>query len=116
MKIGIISDTHDLLRSEAVSILTEVDAIFHAGDISSRGILDQLQAMAPVYAVRGNADKEWAEKLPSFLDFELGGLRFYMTHKKKDLPADLSCYDIVIIGHIHQYSEKWLAPIQGKRT
>ena len=63
MKIGIISDTHDFLRPEAVSILSGVDAIFHAGDISSQGILDQLQAMAPVYAVRGNADKEWAEKL-----------------------------------------------------
>ena len=116
MKVGVLSDTHDLLRPEVIGTLQGCDCILHAGDISSRGILDQLQSMAPVYAVRGNADKEWAEKLPSFLDFELGGLRFYMTHKKKDLPADLSRYDIVIIGHSHQYSEKWLAPVQGKRT
>ena len=55
--------------------------------------------------MRGNADKEWAEHLPPFLDFELGGLRIYMTHKKKDLPPDLSPYDLVLIGHSHQYSE-----------
>ena len=61
--------------------------------------------IAPVYAVRGNADKEWAEHLPPFLNFELGGLHIYMTHKKKDLPPDLSPYDLVLIGHSHQYSE-----------
>ena len=116
MKIGIISDTHDLLRPEVVSILTGVDAILHAGDISSQGILDQLQAIAPVYAVRGNADKEWAENLPFYLDFELGGLRFFMTHKKKDLPEDLSLYDFVIVGHSHQYSERWMTSVQKKRT
>ena len=58
-----------------------------------------------MYAVRGNADKEWAEHLFPFLDFELGGLRIYMTHKKKDLPPDLSPYDLVLIGHSHRYSE-----------
>ena len=85
--------------------LKDVDAILHAGDINSQNILDQLQTIAPVYAVRGNADKEWAEHLPPFLDVELGGLRIYMTHKKKDLPPDLSPYDLVLIGHSHQYSE-----------
>ena len=116
MKFGIISDTHDLLRPEVESALAGVDVIFHAGDISSRKVLDRLQAMAPVHAVRGNADKEWAEDLPVFLDFELDGLRFYMTHKKKDLPEDLSPYDIVIVGHSHQYAEKWLTSVQKKRT
>ena len=106
MKLGIISDTHDLLRPEVLSALTGVDAILHAGDISSQRILDQLQAIAPVYAVRGNADKEWAEALPELLDFQLAGLHICITHKKKDLPKDLSLYDLVVIGHSHQYSEK----------
>ena len=105
MILGLISDTHNLLRPEALAALEGADAILHAGDINSQQILDQLQTIAPVYAVRGNADKEWAEHLPSFLDFELGGLRIYMTHKKKGLPPDLSSYDLVLIGHSHQYSE-----------
>ena len=105
MKIGILSDTHDLLRAEVTENLKGCDAILHAGDISSRKILDQLKQIAPVKAVRGNNDKEWAEHLPLFLDFELGGLRFFMTHKKKDLPVDLSAYDVVVFGHSHQYAE-----------
>lgn len=105
MKLGIISDTHDLLRPEVLSALTGVDAILHAGDISSQRILDQLRTIAPVHAVRGNADKEWAEALPEFLDFQLAGLHICITHKKKDLPKDLSPYDLVVTGHSHQYSE-----------
>ena len=65
------------------------DCILHGGDISSQEILDQLEQIAPVKVVRGNNDKEWAEHLPLFQDFELGGLRVYMTHKKKDLPKDV---------------------------
>ncbi len=105
MILGLISDTHNLLRPEALAALKGADAILHAGDINSQQILDQLQTIATVYAVRGNADKEWAEHLPPFLDFELGGLRIYITHKKKDLPPDLCPYDLVLIGHSHQYSE-----------
>ena len=105
MILGLLSDTHNLLRPEALAALEGTDAILHAGDINSQQILEQLQKIAPVYAVRGNADKEWAERLPSFLDFELGGLRIYMTHKKKGLPPDLSPYNLVLVGHSHQYSE-----------
>ena len=107
MKVGIISDTHDLLRSEVIDALQGCDHILHAGDISSQRILDQLEQIAPVKVVRGNNDKEWAEHLPLFLDFELGGLRIYMTHKKKDLPKDLTAYDLVICGHTHQYASVW---------
>ncbi len=107
MKIGIISDTHNLLRPEVVQNLQGCDAILHGGDISSREILDQLQQIAPVRVVRGNNDKEWAEHLPLLLDFELGGLRICMTHKKKDLPGDLTPYDLVICGHTHQYASVW---------
>ena len=117
MKIGIISDTHNLLRPEVLDYLQGCDAILHGGDISSQSILDQLEQIALVKVVRGNNDKEWADHLPLFLDFELGCLRFYMTHKKKDLPKNLSAYDLVIYGHSHQYSEIWL-PVTagGKRT
>ena len=105
MKLGIISDTHNLLRPEVLAALSDVDAILHAGDINCQGVLDRLQEIAPTHAIRGNADKEWAERLPPFLDFELGGLHIYMTHKKKDLPEDVTCYDLVAVGHSHQYSE-----------
>jgi len=116
MKAGIISDTHDLLRPEVTDALHGCDCILHAGDISSQHILDRLEQIAPVKAVRGNNDKEWAEHLPLFLDFELGGLRIYMTHKKKDLPGDLSAYDLVIYGHSHQYASVWQEPVGKNRT
>ncbi len=90
MKIGILSDTHDLLRPEVIDALQGCDNILHGGDISSQRILDRLEKIAPVKAVRGNNDGEWAEHLPMFLDFELGGLHIYMTHRKKDLPGDLT--------------------------
>lgn len=105
MKVGLISDTHNLLRPDVLKALMGVDAILHAGDISGQAVLDQLQTIAPVYAVRGNADKEWAEEVPTFLDFELNGLHIYMTHKKKDLPADLDPYDLVMVGHSHTYAD-----------
>lgn len=116
MRIGIISDTHDLLRPEVISHLQGCDCILHGGDISSRQVVDRLEQIAPVKAVRGNNDKEWAEHLPWFLDFGIGGLRIYMTHKKKDLPGDLSPYDLVIYGHSHKYESLWLDHDGGSRT
>ncbi len=116
MKIGVISDTHDLLRPEVIGALQGCGYILHGGDISSQRILDRLAQIAPVKAVRGNNDGEWAEHLPLFLDFELGGLRIYMTHKKKDLPKDLTAYDLVICGHTHQYAEVWQETAGKNRT
>ncbi len=116
MKIGIISDTHDLLRPEVVDALQGCDYILHGGDISSQRILDQLEQIAPVKAVRGNNDKELADHLPFFLDFELGGLRIYMAHKKKDLPEDLAPYHLVIYGHSHQYASVWQESAGKNRT
>ena len=106
MKIGIVSDTHGLLRSEVIAALEGCEAILHAGDINRQSILNQLERLAPVYVVRGNNDKEWAEHLPNLLDFTLAGARVCMTHKKKDLPKDLSGYDLVVYGHSHQYDEQ----------
>ena len=116
MKIAILSDTHDLLRPEIISFLDGCELILHGGDISSQAILDRLEQIAPVRVVRGNNDKEWAEHLPEHLDFEFAGLRFYMTHKKKDLPGDLSPYDIVITGHSHQYANTWIDHADRRRT
>ena len=108
MKVGIISDTHGLLRSEVVKALMGCDAILHGGDINRQEILDQLNTLAPVYVVRGNNDKEWAEHLPLTLDFTLTDLRIFMTHKKKDLPEDLSMFDLVVYGHSHKYAETYI--------
>ncbi|MBR1821111.1 MAG: metallophosphoesterase family protein [Clostridia bacterium] len=105
MKIGVLSDTHGMLRPQALSALAGCEAILHGGDINRQEILDELARIAPVHVVRGNNDKAWAERIPMFLDFELAGLRVYMTHKKKDLPADLSAYDLVVYGHSHKYEE-----------
>lgn len=106
MKIGIISDTHGLLRTEVLDRLTGCDVILHGGDINNQGIISTLEGIAPVYAVRGNNDKEWAEGLPLFLDLKIAGIRVYMAHKKKDLPSDLSAYDLVVYGHSHKYEAK----------
>ncbi len=104
MKIIILSDTHDLLRPEVLDLLPSCDCILHGGDVSSPKILDRLAQFAPVKVVRGNNDKEWAEHIPFSLDFTLGEIRIFMTHKKKDLPDDLSPYDLVIVGHTHKYA------------
>ena len=116
MRIGIISDTHDLLRPEVADRLRGCSHILHGGDISSRKILDRLEEIAPVRAVRGNNDKDWAESLPLFQDFELDGLRICMVHKKKDLPADLSPYALAVCGHSHRYESVWTESADGKRT
>ena len=105
MKIGVLSDTHGLLRPEALAALDGCGAILHGGDINRREILDALGKIAPVHAVRGNNDGEWAGDLPLALDFRLDGLRVYMAHKKRDLPDDLSPYDLVVYGHSHRYEE-----------
>ena len=105
MKIGIVSDTHGLLRPEVVKALDGCEVILHGGDITGPEILEKLGDIAPDYAVRGNGDKDWAEHIPQVLDFELAGLHIYMTHKKKDLPLDVGDYDLVVFGHSHKYEE-----------
>ncbi len=104
--IGVLSDTHGLLREEVLNVLNGCDAILHGGDINRQDIIDRLEEIAPVYVVRGNNDKEWAVNLPLFLDITLFGLHVYMTHKKKDLPDDMLQYDLVIYGHSHRYDQK----------
>ena len=105
-KIGVLSDTHGKLREEIIDILQECDVILHAGDINTPKVLEQLRSIAPVYVVRGNADKEWAETLPVELDERICGLRVFMVHNKKEPPKDLTAYDLVIYGHSHKYEER----------
>lgn len=116
MKIAILSDTHGLLRPQVVEHLKTADAILHAGDINNQRIVDEMERYAPVYLVRGNNDKEWAEAIPHDLTVTLGGVSFYMVHNKKEVPEDLSGVDVVVFGHSHKYvrEEKdgclWLNP------
>lgn len=107
-RIGIISDTHGLLRPEVKEILKGCEVILHGGDINSAEILDELNRIAPTYAVRGNNDKEWAKSLPETIMTELCGIRFFMVHNKKFIPKDLKDIDIVVYGHSHKYEEKYM--------
>lgn len=115
-KIGIISDTHGLLRPEVMEILKTCDCIFHGGDMNKPEILDQLRPLASIYAVRGNNDKEWAEGLARTLRFSIEGVEFFMTHNKKDVVWNLENVQVVIFGHTHKYLEQkidgrlWLNP------
>lgn len=115
-KIGIISDTHGLLRKEVKDILKTCDCILHAGDIDRPEILDQLRVLGNIYVVRGNNDGSWAEKISRTLRFEIAGVNFFMAHNKKDVAWDLGSVEIVITGHTHTYSEEikdgrlWLNP------
>ena len=105
-KIAVISDTHGLLREEVKRELATCEAIFHAGDIDKPEGVKVLRELAPLYVVRGNADKGWAEELQEELTVELYGFRIYMVHNKKHLSTDLSQFDITIYGHSHKYEEK----------
>lgn len=104
-KVGIISDTHGLLRDEVVEYLRRCDMILHAGDINKLQVVEALQGIAPLKVVRGNNDKgEWAEALPNELSFTLEGKKFFMVHNKKDIPKNIEDIDVIIYGHSHKYS------------
>ncbi len=104
-RIGVLSDTHGKLRDEVVEILKGCDAILHAGDINTPQVLEKLREIGPLYVVRGNADKEWAEGLPETLSEEICGLRVFMVHNKKHMPKETGDYDLVVYGHSHKYEE-----------
>ena len=103
--IGLISDTHGLLRPEAVAALQGVDLILHAGDVGSLDVLKALKDIAPVSAVRGNNDKgAWAEELPHSHVTELGTISIYMIHdvKELDLNPGAEGFQVVVSGHSHK--------------
>lgn len=116
MKLGIISDTHNLLRPEVLDTLHSCDAILHAGDCSRADIVQRLGEIAPLYVVRGNNDATWAADIPYQRRFALGSVRFFMTHNKRDVPDELGDVQVVIYGHSHKYAGEivsgrlWLNP------
>ena len=102
--LGVISDTHGLLRPEAVEALRGSDLILHAGDVGSPDILEELRRIAPVKAVRGNVDSSpWCETLPLTEVLEAAGLSLYMLHdlKQLDLNPSAAGFAAVICGHSH---------------
>jgi uncharacterized protein len=102
--IGVISDTHGLLRSEAMATLRDSDHIIHAGDIGSPDILEKLSEIAAVTAVRGNIDKgEWSRNLPETHVIELGGVLIYVLHdlQELDLKPKAAGFAVVVSGHSH---------------
>lgn len=103
--VGIISDTHGLMRAEAIEALENVDLILHAGDIGNLQVLKSLRAIAPVIAVRGNIDKdEWAQKLPDWEVVEVGALYIYMLHDVKEIELSPAAagFQVVVSGHSHK--------------
>lgn len=105
MRIGLISDTHGLLRPEAVAALQGCAQIIHAGDIGKPQVLDGLRAIAPLEAIRGNIDTaDWAQVLPERLDLRIEGLTLHVLHDLKQLDIDplAAGVDVVIAGHSHK--------------
>src|SRR5262249_43693719 len=101
--IGVISDTHGLLRPEALKALQGSDFIIHAGDVGDPAILTELQHIAPLTAVRGNIDTEaWAKKLPEAAKLEVGGLSILTLHNVEHLRIHSQDADVVIFGHSHK--------------
>ena len=116
-RIAVISDTHNLLRPEVAAVIKTCDVVLHGGDISGPATLEMIRelcgnsASARVggagnfYAVRGNNDRDWASEIPYTLEVTLYGLKFFMAHMKKDIPADADA-DVVIYGHSHRYAKE----------
>ena len=105
--IGVISDTHGLVRPEAVDALRGVGMILHAGDVGNAQVLEALNGIAPVVAVRGNNDKgEWAEGLPHWEVLEVGAVSIYMLHdlKEIDISPSGAGFRVVVSGHSHKPS------------
>lgn len=105
VRVGLISDTHGLLRPEAVAALQGVDQIIHAGDIGAAAIIEALAAIAPVTAIRGNNDTaDWARAFPDTVDLVVGGCRIHVLHDLKQLAIDpvREGVQVVVSGHSHK--------------
>jgi len=109
MKIGLISDTHGLLRHEALVALEGCDRIVHAGDIGKAEILEALRDRAPLTVVRGNNDQDdtWASSVPTHAVLRIDGVGIYVVHEMADVPEQLpSGIDVVVTGHSHKPLQK----------
>ena len=107
MKLGVISDTHGVLREEVIEYLRECDYIIHAGDVGNKDIIDKLDSIAKTFVVRGNNDNdEWGLTLPEYREIEMDEILIYLVHDKADIPKDLKEVDLVIYGHSHKFSNE----------
>ena len=116
-RIAVISDTHNLLRPEVAAVIKTCDVVLHGGDISGPATFEKIRELCGessstrvcgagnFYAVRGNNDRDWASEIPFTLEVRLYGLKFFMAHMKKDIPADVDA-DVVIYGHSHRYAQE----------
>lgn len=105
LRIGLISDTHGLLRPEALAFLAGCDHIVHGGDIGNPGILERLAELAPLTVVRGNNDREaWARAIPHSARLDAGGVRLYAVHDLKEIDIDPAAdgVRVVVSGHSHR--------------
>ena len=105
MRIGLISDTHGLVRPEALRALAGVERIIHAGDVGGPAVIDALRGIAPVDVVRGNNDKDpWGAKLPPSLALELDGVRVHVLHDLKEMEVEPAAagFRVVVAGHSHK--------------
>ncbi len=104
--IGVIADTHGLLREEAIQLLQGCDLILHAGDIGKPEVLEQLRRIAPVVAIRGNVDREdWAATIAETETLEIEGKTLYLIHNLKEIEIDpVGRFDVVVSGHSHKPS------------
>lgn len=119
-RVGIISDTHGLMRKEALQALENSDLILHAGDIGKPEILEALERIAPIVAVRGNVDREmWAQSLPERRTVEFAEVKILLLHNVKELAPnapELQEVKVVVSGHSHQpgfyykHNILWLNP------
>lgn len=105
-RVGIISDTHGLLRPEVLDILDTCDCILHAGDVTTENILDQIRYKGKLYVVRGNNDGMWARGIARRLQFKIEDLNFFMVHDQHDAGPESWKADVFIFGHSHHYSEQ----------
>jgi uncharacterized protein len=107
VRVGLVSDTHGLMRPEAIAALKGSDLIIHAGDIGSPHVLERLRELAPTHAVRGNIDTEpWAMAIPECEIVRVGGQRLFVLHDISELSIDpmREGYGAVIFGHSHRPS------------
>ncbi|KMY03848.1 metallophosphoesterase [Pseudomonas syringae KCTC 12500] len=110
MKVGVISDTHGLLRPEAIAALQGCAQIIHAGDIGSQDIVEQLTAIAPLHIVRGNndMDADWAKPIADHLRFDIDGWQVLLVHDIADVPALVDdSVKLVVTGHSHKPLIDW---------
>jgi putative phosphoesterase len=106
-RIGVVSDTHGLIRPQMLSALEGVEAIVHAGDVGSPDVLDALLKIAPVYAIRGNVDTEaWARELPETREVQIESARLFVIHNIAELKVERANYSAIVFGHSHRALEE----------